>query len=245
MLYAPTYFTYEQLERLYGSMLANMAEVSSDALTRTQFGYFRELRKVARLEGQYLEIGPDIGLFARYCVANGSFEHFWMFEPNVDVHAALRRTLNGNRFDISTELLDLSSVPDRQITVAAMIHVLDHILEPVEFLRLLKTKLRPEATLLIVTHDERSMLAKALRNRWPAYCLPHPHLFNRETMRALLATAGFDTVKVVKSTNYFPVTFLMKHAIFSVGMGEVNLPSLPRLQLPLRLGNFITFARPA
>jgi hypothetical protein len=245
MLYAPTYFTNVQLERLYGSMPANMAEVSNDALSRTQFGYFRELRKVARLEGQFLEIGPDVGLFARYCISNGSFEHFWMFEPNVDAHDELRNTLGGNSFDISTELLDLSNVPDGQVTVAAMIHVLDHILEPVEFLRHLKAKLRPGSMLLIVTHDEQSTLAKVLRNRWPAYCLQHPHLFNRSSMRALLAAAGFDTVKVVKSTNYFPVTFLVKHAIFALGMGNVTLPLWPQLRLPLRLGNFITFATPA
>lgn len=245
LLYATTYFTYEQLEQLYASMPANMSEVSDDALSRTQLGYFRELRKVARLEGQFLEIGPDVGLFARNCVENGSFERFWMFEPNVDAHDALRKTLDGTRFDISTELLDLSNVPDGQVTVAAMIHVLDHILEPVEFLKRLKAKLRPGATLLIVTHDERSALAKVLRNRWPAYCLQHPHLFNSGSMRALLAAAGFDTVKIVKSTNYFPVTFLVKHAIFAVGMGKPKLPVWPRLQLPLRLGNFITFATPA
>jgi hypothetical protein len=168
-----------------------------------------------------------------------------MFEPNVDAHDALRKALDGTRLDISTELLDLSNVPDGQVTVAAMIHVLDHILDPIEFLRRLKTKLRPGATLLIVTHDERSTLAKVLHKRWPAYCLQHPHLFNSDSMRALLAAAGFDTVKIVKSTNYFPVTFLAKHAIFALGMGKPNLPLLPRLQLPLRLGNFITFATPA
>ena len=63
-------------------------------------GYFRELRKVAALDGQFLEIGADIGLFARNCVENGSFERFWMFEPNVDAHDALRKALDGTRFDI-------------------------------------------------------------------------------------------------------------------------------------------------
>ncbi|OBJ55202.1 hypothetical protein A9W94_20390 [Mycobacterium asiaticum] len=245
MLYAPTYFTNEQLERLYASMPANMSEVSDDALNRTQFGYFRELHKVAALEGQFLEIGPDVGLFARHCRENGRFEQFWMFEPNIDAHDELRKTLEGSSFEISTELLDLSNVPDGQVSVAAMIHVLDHILDPVEFLAHLRKKLRPEATLLIVTHDERSALAKILRKRWPAYCLQHPHLFNAESMRNLLAAAGFDVIKIVKSTNYFPVTFLAKHALFALGMGKTNLPAMSGIQLPLRLGNFITFATPA
>jgi hypothetical protein len=244
LLFAPTYFTNAQLEQLYESMPANMAEVSHDALARTQFGYFRKLQKVRALEGQFLEIGPDVGLFAGFCVENGNFERLYMFEPNLGAHDALRKTLEGSRFEISTELLGLSNVPDGQVTVAAMIHVLDHILDPVEFLKRLKAKLRPGATLLIVTHDERSMLAKILRNRWPAYCLQHPHLFNYDSMRALLGAAGFDTVDLVKSTNYFPVTFLVKHAIFALGLGKPNLPLWPQFQLPLRLGNFITFATP-
>ncbi len=245
MLYSPHYFTESQLARLYASMPPNMVEVSDGALERTQLGYFRELQKFSKLEGEFLEIGPDVGMFAEACVRYGRFTKFWMFEPNADAHAELRRRIGGAELYVSTHLLDLSDVPAAGIDAVAMIHVLDHILDPVGFLAELRPKLKPGATLLIVTHDESSLLARLTRSRFPAYCLQHPHLFNPQSMRALLAKAGYGVVETKRSVNQFPVTFLIKHAVFALGLGKIRLPKLLWLRVPLRLGNFITIARPS
>ncbi len=245
MLYSPHYFTESQLARLYASMPPNMVEVSDGALERTQLGYFRELQKFSKLEGEFLEIGPDVGMFAEACVRYGRFTKFWMFEPNADAHAELRRRIGGAELYVSTHLLDLSDVPAAGIDAVAMIHVLDHILDPVGFLAELRPKLKPGATLLIVTHDESSLLARLTRSRFPAYCLQHPHLFNPQSMRALLAKAGYGVAETKRSVNQFPVTFLIKHAVFALGLGKIRLPKLLWLRVPLRLGNFITIARPS
>ncbi len=245
MLYSPQYFTEPQLARLYASMPPNMVEVSDGALERTQLGYFRELQKFSKLEGEFLEIGPDVGMFAEACVRYGHFTKFWMFEPNVDAHAELRRRIGDNELYVSTHLLDLSDVPDNSIDAVAMIHVLDHILDPVGFLSELRPKLKRDATMLIVTHDESSLLARLLKSRFPAYCLQHPHLFNPKSMRSLLGQAGYGVAETKRSVNQFPVTFLIKHAVFALGLGKINLPKLLWLRLPLRLGNFITIARPS
>ena len=245
MLYSPQYFDGGQLTELYSSMPDNMAEVSHGALDRTQFGYFQELRKHCDLTGDFLEIGPDIGLFVRYCVEFGHFSKYWLFEPNVAAHEKLRARFGGRDFEISTSLLDLSAVPDRSISAAAMIHVLDHISDPVSFLREMNSKLSSEARILIVTHDERSLMPRALGARWPAYCLQHPHLFNPQTMKQLLQAAGMKLVSCVKSTNYFPLDFLLKHTLYALGLGRHNVPSWLGFELPLRLGNIITIAAPA
>ncbi|HEY0381840.1 MAG TPA: class I SAM-dependent methyltransferase [Candidatus Elarobacter sp.] len=244
MLYSPQYFTEPQLARLYASMPPNMTEVSDGALEQTQHGYFRELQKFSKLEGQFLEIGPDVGMFAENCVRFGRFTKFWMFEPNVDAHPELRRRLGGADLYISTHLLDLSDVPNDSVDAVAMIHVLDHILDPVSFLSELRPKLKRDATILIVTHDESSLLARVTKSRFPAYCLQHPHLFNPGSMRSLLAQAGYDVAATKRSVNQFPVTFLIKHAVFALGLGSIKLPKLLWLKIPLRLGNFITIAKP-
>lgn len=243
MLYSPRYFSEEQLDRLYASMPANMAEVAHKALDRTQRGYFEHLRARCELSGQFLEIGPDVGVFAQYCVEAGRFDKAWMFEPNVDAHAELRRRMGALETQISTSLQDFSALPDGVVTVAAMIHVLDHLVEPVAFLKRLVSKLAPNAKLLIVTHDEQSTLARLLGKRWPAYCLQHPHLFSPATIRNMLLGAGFRTVETARSTNYFPVNFLAKQALLAAGLdvGE-RLSMLPKFEVPLKLGNIITLA---
>jgi len=245
MLYSPIYFSQAQLDELYASMAPNMDAVNEDALERTQFGYFKELRKVSDLTGGFLEIGPDVGMFMQHCVREGQFSRYWLCEPNVAVHADLRRRLAGKTFDISTALLALAEIPDGALSVTAMIHVLDHILDPLDFLRALRPKMAPNGVLLIVTHNERSLLAKGLKARWPAYCLQHPHLFNPKSIAGMLSVAGFDTLKVNRSVNHFPVTFLAKHVAYALKLGEIDLPAWPGLQIPLKLGNIITFATPA
>lgn len=243
MLYSPTYFSDEQLNRLYASMPANMAEVAHQALDRTQRGYFEHLRARSALSGQFLEIGPDVGVFAQYCVNAGNFQKAWMFEPNVDAHDEMRRRLAGVETQISTSLLDLSAVPDGGITVAAMIHVLDHLTEPVAFLKQLLPKLAPKGKVLIVTHNERSLMARMLGKRWPAYCLQHPHLFNPDTIRTMLLNAGFKSVETARSTNYFPVPFLLKQAMLAAGIDAGDrFSGVPKLEVPLKLGNIITVA---
>ncbi len=244
MLYSPTYFSEGQLEVLYASMPANMAEVEPGSIERTQYGYFRALSGESKAGGDFLEIGPDAGIFAGYCVSAGKFERAWMFEPNLNAHGELRQRLGALPSEISTSLTDLSRVPDASVSVAAMIHVLDHLVEPVPFLQALRPKMRPDGTLIIVTHDERSLLARILGSRWPAYCLQHPHLFNPASMRSMLSSGGFGLTKTVASVNYFPVKFLLKQLALAIKLQLPELPG-PRFELPLKLGNFITLARPA
>jgi hypothetical protein len=246
MLYAPSYFTEEQLQALYASMPANMHGVADATLAATQYGYFGELRKSSPLSGGYLEIGPDVGLFLRHGIAEGTFSNFWLFEPNVDAHQALRECLGPREATISTALLDLSAVPDGSVDVMVMIHVLDHLIDPVRFLCEARPKLKSDAVVLIVTHNEGSLLARLLGPRWPAYCLQHPHLFTPTSMRGLLARAGLTVERTVRSFNAFPAGFLLEHLTFALGLGKPKMPAaLNKLILPLRLGNFITIARVA
>jgi len=243
MLYAPRYFTEEQLNVLYGDMPPNMDVVGQAALERTQAGYFDELRKVSALKGGFLEIGPDVGMFAQCCLRYGHFTKYWMFEPNVSAHSPLKERLRSVDLHISTELLDLSPVPDGSIDAVAMIHVLDHIAEPVQFLRQLRRKLAPNAVVLTVTHDERSLLAGMMGARWPAYSLQHPHLFNPASMRSLLREADLAVHKVKPSVNRYPVAYLLEHIALGIGI-TLTLPRVP-LELPVRLGNFVTIAVPS
>ena len=71
------------------------------------------------------------------------------------------------------------------------------------------------------------------------------YLFNPRSMRTLLGKAGYGVAETKRSVNQFPVTFLIKHAVFALGLGKINLPKLLWLRVPLRLGNFITIARPS
>jgi hypothetical protein len=244
LLYAPNFFEDSSLGKLYAQMPPNMDVVPIEALRKTQRGYFDVLRRYSALKGGYIEVGPDIGLFTENCVRDGSFDHYWLFEPNRNVLPALEKLVAGQTFDVIDDMFGFSRVPDNRVDAAVMVHVLDHLLDPVATLKELRQKLTGKGTLLIVTHDESSLLRKVFGARWPAFCLQHPEIYNPKSMRSLLAAAGFDVLTIQKTVNYFPVHFLAKHLLWALGLKVKSFPSLGNFAVGLKLGNMITIAQP-
>lgn len=244
LLYAPTFFNDPQLEQLYGQMPPNMAEVPLAALRRTQRGYFEALKSCSNLDGGFIEVGPDIGLFTENCVREGKYDEYWLFEPNRDVLPTLSKIVEGRKYHVIHDMFGFSHVPDHSASAAVMIHVLDHLLDPVATLRELRQKLKPGAKLLLVTHDESSLLRRLVGWRWPAFCLQHPQIYSPESMRILLEAAGFEVLQRRKTVNFFEIGFLLKHLLWAFGMKVQSVPSFGRFTLGLKLGNMLTIATP-
>ncbi len=137
---------------------------------------------------------------------------------------------------------DLSPVPDGSIGLAVMIHVLDHLLDPAASLEQVRCKLKPGGRVVIVTHNEKSVLRSVMGNSWPPFCLQHPQLFNPASISDLTKRAGYASVSVARSTSYFPIGFMVRQAAYTVGLDLTNVP-LPRQAIGLKLGNMITVAQ--
>jgi 2-polyprenyl-3-methyl-5-hydroxy-6-metoxy-1,4-benzoquinol methylase len=241
-LYCPVFFQLAQLIQLYSRMSDNTANLPIEVVGKTQRRYFDILEEFDATTGSYLELGPDIGLLTEVCAQKGSFSQLSLIEPNLDAHQELAQRAGKAPHQIFSEMDAYLQLPDASLDTVAMVHVLDHLLVPAEILRALKKKLRPGGKILIVTHDESSLLAKVLGSRWPAYCLQHPQLYNPRTISRALANEGFKVLGVKKTYNYFPVTYLLRHLLFALRLGKVPLPSWNKLTLPLRLGNIATVA---
>jgi hypothetical protein len=245
LLFCPQFFSNQQLKNLYGQMPPNMDEVPKNALTKTQYGYFKTLKNLSSLKGGYLEIGPDIGLFTEHCVREGSFDDYWLFEPNKAKKNDLKRVVNGRKAKIIHEMTNFSAIPNNHIDTVIIIHVMDHLLDRVGTLSALRKKLKKNANFLIVTHDEASFLRKIFNWKWPAFCLQHPQIYNLKTTRELLRVAGFEVIEQHKTVNYFKLSFLFKHLLWAIGFKFINTPRIFDITLGLKLGNILTIASPS
>ena len=242
LLYAPYFFEPDELASLYAQMAPNMDLVSDDAIVATQRGYFEHAAARGGLRGGYLEIGPDVGHVAREAERAGDFDHFWLFEPNRAIHPVLRDAVGARPASLLPDMDDLGAVPDGSVGLAVMVHVLDHLLDPLAMLEQIRVKLRPGGTLMIVTHDEASRLRSIMGRRWPPFCLQHPLLYNPRTIASLLTRAGYGEVTVAPSRNHFPIDFMLRQAAWTIGVKPPRWLSLPRRSIGLRLGNMITLA---
>ena len=242
LLYTPNFFSNDELSDLYADMPANMDVVAPDAIDATQRGYFEAISASAPLEGDYLEIGPDVGHVAGHAAREGRFSKFWLFEPNKGVHGQLAASTMGRPHYISTDMTDFSAVPDGSVGLAVMVHVLDHLVDPAELLTQVRSKLRPDAMVAIVTHNEASALRYVMGRKWPPFCMQHPELYNPRSITKLLQATGFDRVEVRAAKNYFPISFMARQAAGLAGLSLARIP-LPNTVVGLRLGNMLTLAR--
>lgn len=244
LLFAPTFFTADQLSSLYAQMPPNMDEVPQSALRQTQYGYFKALKAHSSLNGSFIEMGPDIGLFVENCVREGNFDQYWLLEPNRVVETELRQVVDNYKHNIVHDMPGFSKIPNNSVSAAVMIHVLDHLLDPIDTLKQLRATLKRDSKIIIVTHDESSLLRKLTGKRWPAFCLQHPQIYNPHTMRNMLKRAGFDVLEQHKTINYFEIKFLIKHLLWAVGFRIKKVPSFGNAIVGLKLGNMLTIAMP-
>ncbi len=244
LLFAPEFYRPDQLEALYAQMPPNMDVVPMSSLLKTQRGYFKELKKNSDLKNDYIEIGPDIGIFTVNCVTEGGFDKYWLCEPNRAVAAALSDVVRNHEFVIIEDMFRFSDIPDQSAGAAVMIQVLDHLLDPIATLTELRKKLLPDGKLLIVTHNEQSLLRRIVGWKWPAFCLQHPQIYNPNSISRLLEVSGYRVNSIKRTKNYFEFSFLLKHLLWAVGIKVNSVPKFFNFTIGLKLGNIITVATP-
>lgn len=245
LLYCPTYYSPVQLERLYSYQSENMAEVPLSARIHTQQRYVEIATPEAAPDGDYLELGSDIGIFARLCSERKRFERYWLYEPNRAVREEIDHRLRGLDYKVIAESFAPTDIHPDSVSLAVMVHVLDHFWEPAQILKGIFQVMQPGGRLLIATHDESSLLARTLGKRWPPYTLQHPQLFSGASLRQIAMRCGFEVVRTAKTVNYFPLTFLTCAALQVLGISDRFIPRAAAPQIGLRLGNIALVATKA
>jgi hypothetical protein len=241
LLFCPTYYSDRQLNQLYGHQSENMGEVPLEARVRTQRHYVNLVAPESLPEGDYLELGADIGLFTRECIARKRFRHLRLYEPNQSVRGQLQSRLMGAPHTIYERTFTEEDVIPASGALATAIHVLDHVWQPLELLRQLHDSLMAGGRILIVTHDERSTLARVLGRRWPPFTLQHPQLYSADSLVKTLKRSGFRNIRIEKTVNFFPPLHLAQAALQVLNV-PVTLPRWSVGQIPIALGNIAAIA---
>lgn len=240
LLYCPTYFNQKQLDELYGSMPDNLAGENEKVVGKTQRNYIKYLPK-RNEDISLLEIGSDIGLVTGEVLRRFSTSKVVAIEPNKDVHE--RFLTNLSQFNAKITIYeDINQVEnsDKSNTIVG-IHVFDHIIEPITYFKKLINLISPGSQILIIVHNENSLLRKILGKKWPPFCPQHPHLFSPKTIINVLENLDFINIKIHKTTNWFSIRHVIKLAGTIFGF-KVEAKLLENMNLPIKLGNMAIIA---
>ncbi len=174
-------------------------EAQEATLRRTFRSFLRELDRRGSLHGRLLEVGCAYGYFLEEARRYFSVRVGTDFSPEALAKAApaADRVVLGGLADLR---------PGELFEFAAVIHVIEHIYEPVRFLEELRLRLVPGGRVLVATPDFGSLWRHLLGRRWPFFKVPeHVAFFDRATLPALLRRAGFEAPVPLAYPSLFPL----------------------------------------
>ncbi|MDX6618358.1 MAG: hypothetical protein QOK36_744 [Gaiellales bacterium] len=119
---------------------------------------------------------------------------------------------------------------------------IEHVPDPAQLCRDAHDLLAPGGGLMIVCHDRRAPLNRALGMRSPIIDIEHLQLFSRASARGLLERTGYERVGVRRFANRYPLHYWIKLAPVprrakAPLVAGARRGALRRLSLSLPVGN--------
>lgn len=148
--------------------------------------------------GRLLEVGCSHGdMLAHFGRAGWSVEGV-----EIDARAASHaRDHHGLLVHEGTFALAAPELRGAPFDVVALFHVIEHMLDPREFLGQLAPVLRPGGVILLKTPNAESLAARTTAGWWEWRAAPeHVHLYSAASLSMLLAHVGFDVLHVSSRT---------------------------------------------
>jgi len=205
--------------------------------------YYARIKPFVRAKNSFMEVGCDVGYLLSTVRADG-FAQLYGCEPNRLAREQAARVPGATISDLFYEQWNL---PQDHFDVLTLIHVLDHLVDPMGVLKKAHKELKSGGLVFAVVHDVECLIAKLSGERFPPYNLYHHYFFSKKTLRRLLEVAGFEVIAVERTRNCYSLGFFLEKAPPFPGKGIVSRllekMGLARLRLTVPIGNIGITAR--
>ena len=170
-----------------GFNLSKTAEAFFSGISKIRYNYLKKYLLKNNINNcvNILEIGPGKGFFAENYLNHNKSHNYFVIESDQTCYDSL--------LNIGTSILNIESYINSNIVFDVVIisHVLEHVSDPIEFLKLMTLKLR-EGGVLYIDVPCLDYLHKELDE-------PHLLFFDIKPMNILLEKLHFNNIE----TNYF------------------------------------------
>jgi SAM-dependent methyltransferase len=160
-------------------------------------------------KGRLLDVGSGVGLLVELAAARGATA------CGIDRAPAAGRVARRHGIDVRT--VELVELLEHDFDVVVMMHVLEHVHDPVLFVREAAARLRRGGVLLVNVPIYDGLMPRLLRQRWYGFQpTQHVHQFTRRGLRLVVLQAGLEPgVMTSESLHYTHHSTLKRSALVS------------------------------
>jgi SAM-dependent methyltransferase len=226
------------LAELYSNLDHKVYEAEADGRARTAIQHFKIVRRTVA-SGTLLDVGCSSGAFLRICSANGF--HVTGVEPAKEFAARAQALLKG-RGEVFCATLQDAPLENSIFDVVTLWDVLEHVTEPIDFLRTCGALLKPGGYLFLNVPDLASVQATILGRKWPLLLPEHLNYFTRQSLKIGVRKAGFEILRFGTRPAFFSIGYVLdrlaQHNIPGMRLGKraAKRLGLDRIIVPVMLG---------
>ncbi|HUO86607.1 MAG TPA: methyltransferase domain-containing protein [Thermoanaerobaculia bacterium] len=175
---------------------------SQETTLRRTFRRFLGALEARRMTGgDLLEVGCAYGYFLDEAAP-------W-FERRVGTEFSARAAERARRRGDRVLLGGLEALAGERFDVAAVIHVIEHVYDPVTFLTQLRGHLVPGGWAVVATPEMGGFWRPLMGRRWPFFKIPeHVTYFDRQSLQRLFEAAGYREAQPVPYVSSFSLQMI-------------------------------------
>jgi SAM-dependent methyltransferase len=228
----------EEISTLYRELDASVYEKESLGRAKTAKRHLRIVQRYTRT-GRLLDVGCASGAFL--CSAADAGWSVVGVEP-AEVLCAKARQLLGGRGEVLCSPLQHADLPPASFDALTLWDVLEHVPNPLAFMRHCMSLLKPSGYLFANVPDLDSLQARFLGERWPLLLAEHLNYFNRGSLRLCGELAHLRLVELGRRPASFSLEYvfyrLAQHGIPGATLGHTiaSRSLLNKICIPTFLG---------
>lgn len=201
-------FDERQLAGLYREMDPTVYQMELCGRIRTASRHMRIVDREIRPDPgcELLDVGCASGLFLSRALDAG-----WRvtgIEPSKALFAqAVERV--GSRGAVLPILLEEAGFAAGRFDVVTLWDVLEHVVDPMNFLRRCRNLLQTGGRLFLNVPDLDSIEARLLGRRWPLLLPEHLNYFNRSSLRLCAEKCGLHVIRFGRRRSHFSIRYVL------------------------------------
>ena len=236
LVFSSPILSKNEIHKLYRESVCTYNE-QIDYLIKTYLLIFNTIPKLSK-SAKILEIGCGNGFFLNALAKNG-YKNLYGVEPSIKMFKEMPVILKKR---IVVDEFKKNQFPNNSFDFVLCFHTLDHIINPVTFVKNTYSLLKKGGVALFVVHDAQGLSVKLFGERSAIFDIEHIYLFNKKTLPALFQKAGFKTSTVFDVKNNYPLWYWFRMSgipkfVRKLGEKAVRLTGIGFLPVSLNGGN--------